>query len=393
MAEIESHIYFPPTSIDKWREKVIRELKIQDPDELIWMTEEGFPLQPLYHLPDYLKNHSLSDQQTLLEHSAYTIWEPLQIESPEILAKQLQTIQPLGIQHVFVDLTSSIQGNRWEILERTLPSSHLEVAVQLPAQHTDIPLSFPGPPHSSIGLHPVVFPWDFPVPYDSLHWDIRGIYEGGGSLTLQMAACLSAFAQDLRLGLDPSRVQAIHLSVGTQFYLEIAKFRVLPSLIQLVYQLFQKGDLSIPKIIAHTAQRDLGQNDKAINAIRSTLAALAASLGGCQGICISPISAPPNHFDLRLARNIHFLLTEEGKIQKVHDPLAGSYFIEEASDQIGKKAWEIFLRIEDAGGLNKAWEQGLITQWMEEGALKERTALESLSKIKIAENSYLNEKH
>ena len=389
MVEKDPKSHFPPSNLEEWREKVLRELRIQHPDELDWITPEGFPLQALYHRPGNSPNPNAQTFESSLTQRAYHIWEPLQMGIPSLLQQQMEIISQKDITHLFVDSIPTSSKEGWEELQTF--HFNVPITVSLPQGLVDSNI-FPSKEAPDIRLRQRVYPWEADLPIGEIEWDFRKVYEAGGTLALQMATCLAALVQGLSQSEEFSRIKAMHFSVGTSFYLEIAKFRVLPSLIQLV---FQQVDLPMPEIaiIAHTSTRDLGKNDVAINAIRSTLAVLAASLGGCQGVCASPIAEEPNHFDLRLARNIHFLLAEEGKIHKVQDPLAGSYYIEEVGKQLGKKVWELFLKIESQGGLLGAWEKGIISRWMAEGAEKERLELKNLEKVKIAENSYLHEKN
>ena len=382
MVEKDLTSHFPPSNLDEWKEKVLRELRIENPEELSWMTPEGFPLQALYHLPEYLRNTNLESHISAFPLKPYSIWEPLQVGSQNLLAKQLDVIQKVGIEHLFWESSSNPSEVDPSELQRIL--SHPACTVSLPSVFLSKKMHA-----SNIHFRTRIHPWEESPTSGEIEWDFRTIYESGGSLSLQLATCLAAMAHGLKQGMDFSTLKAMHFTAGTCFYLEIAKFRVLPSLLKLLFHQYGKTLPSIDRV-AHSSLRDLGKNDTAINAIRSTLAALAASLGGCQGICISPIAREPNPFDLRLGRNIHFLLAEEGKIHKVQDPLAGSYYIEELGEQLGKRAWEVFLDIESLGGLSKAWEEGIISKWMKEGAEKEQIALENKEKIKIAENSYLH---
>ncbi len=78
--------------------------------------------------------------------------------------------------------------------------------------------------------------------------------------------------------------------------------------------------------------------------IKSTLHVASSISGGANGTYLqNPVF--PHHdqtFTSRIITNIHFLCHMEGKMDKVLNPLEGSYYIEELSNHIAQSAWEIF---------------------------------------------------
>ena len=59
----------------------------------------------------------------------------------------------------------------------------------------------------------------------------------------------------------------------------------------------------------------------------------------------------PDDFSRRIARNVHFILSEECDLTKVIDPAGGSYAVEKLTDQIAAESWKLFQAIEAKGGL------------------------------------------
>ena len=57
------------------------------------------------------------------------------------------------------------------------------------------------------------------------------------------------------------------------------------------------------------------------------------------------------HFSRRIARNTQTILREESHLDQVIDPAGGSYYIESLTEEIAKKAWELFKEIEENGGI------------------------------------------
>lgn len=81
--------------------------------------------------------------------------------------------------------------------------------------------------------------------------------------------------------------------------------------------------------------------------------AMSAALGGVDSMTVVPFDKTyetPDEFSERLARNQQLLLKEESHFDKVVDPAAGSYYIENLTVSIAKQAWELFLAVEEEGG-------------------------------------------
>lgn len=78
--------------------------------------------------------------------------------------------------------------------------------------------------------------------------------------------------------------------------------------------------------------------------IKATVHVASSIAGGASGTYLqSPTFS--NHepsFTSRIIHNIHYLCLLEGKMNKVLNPLEGSYYIEELSNNIAQKAWELF---------------------------------------------------
>jgi methylmalonyl-CoA mutase len=68
----------------------------------------------------------------------------------------------------------------------------------------------------------------------------------------------------------------------------------------------------------------------------------------------------PDEFSERIARNQQLLLKEESYFDKVADPAAGSYYIENLTNLIAENVWKLFLELEDKGGFLSAWNAGFV---------------------------------
>ena len=137
---------------------------------------------------------------------------------------------------------------------------------------------------------------------------------------------------------------AFSVSVGTDFFLEIAKLKAL----RLVW--FQVAKAYDPQCSAavyiHVTVK-AGENQAYSphkNMIRGTTAAMSAILGGCDALTVPPADHQ-SEMMTRIARNVSSILREESHLGKVSDPTAGSYYVEKLTDQLAAKAWEKFQQL------------------------------------------------
>lgn len=152
------------------------------------------------------------------------------------------------------------------------------------------------------------------------------------------------------------------LSVGPNFFMEIAKFRALRQIWAGVVKAFGAGD-DAAKVFVHAAlaQWNLSEYDPWVNILRTTTEALSGVLGGVDSLEVPPFDAAvrqPDDFSRRIARNLHLILAEESHFYKVHDPAAGSGLVESLTATLIEKATELVRAIETEGGMAKALEAG-----------------------------------
>ncbi len=96
-------------------------------------------------------------------------------------------------------------------------------------------------------------------------------------------------------------------------------------------------------------------SDPYTNLLRQTTEAMSAINGGIDGIVILPYdnksTKRSSELAERMALNISSILKEESYLNKVIDPLGGSYSIEVLTELIGKKAWALFQSMDNDGGI------------------------------------------
>src|SRR5690606_38071103 len=151
----------------------------------------------------------------------------------------------------------------------------------------------------------------------------------------------------------------------------------------------QKFKPKNPKSLAlrthsQTSGWSLTEQDPFNNVARTTLEALAAVLGGTQSLHTNSLDeaiALPTDFSARIARNTQLYMQLESGITKTVDPFAGSYAIENLTNQLIEKAYQHINEIEELGGMAKAIEDGLPKLRIEEAAAVRQAHIDSNKEI------------
>ncbi|MFS0781016.1 methylmalonyl-CoA mutase family protein [Bacillus sp. 1P06AnD] len=208
--------------------------------------------------------------------------------------------------------------------------------------------------------------------------DTSIVHNAGGHAVQELAVGLAAASEYIHLakqnGLDAGFIAKHSLftfSIDSIFFTNIAKLRAARRLWAcLGKDLEEDPELFKMNIHCETSLFTSAVYDPYVNILRNANQALAAVLGGAQSLEVGRYNQAAGDkntaFSERLARNIHLLLKEETSIDKVIDPGGGSYYIEQLTSDLAEKAWELFVEIEERGGLietlKTGWLQGQINR-------------------------------
>ncbi|MFN2560077.1 MAG: methylmalonyl-CoA mutase subunit beta [Jatrophihabitans sp.] len=114
---------------------------------------------------------------------------------------------------------------------------------------------------------------------------------------------------------------------------------------------------------AVTSAAMLTRRDPWVNMLRTTVACFAAAVGGADAITVLPFDSAigrSDDFARRIARNTHSVLHDESSLARVMDAAGGSWFVESLTGELADKAWDVFTRLEKAGGALAALDDGTI---------------------------------
>ncbi|MFT7359109.1 methylmalonyl-CoA mutase [Parasphingorhabdus sp.] len=181
--------------------------------------------------------------------------------------------------------------------------------------------------------------------------------------------------------------------IGMNFFMEVSKLRAARTLWHRVMtDLGAQSERSkMLRTHCQTSGVSLTEQDPYNNVIRTTIEAMAATLGGTQSLHTNALDeaiALPTDFSARIARNTQIVLQEEAGITKVVDPLGGSYYVEALTDELVEKAWEIIERVDAEGGMAKAVADGWPKAMIEEAAAGRQAAVDKGDAVIVGVNKY-----
>ena len=224
--------------------------------------------------------------------------------------------------------------------------------------------------------------------------------EAGATPEIELAYTLADGLEYIRTGLKAGMdidTFAPRLSffwaIGMDHFKEITKMRAARMLwAKIVSQFNPKNPKSLAlRTHSQTSGWSLTEQDPFNNVARTTIEAMAAAFGGTQSLHTNALDeaiALPTDFSARIARNTQIYLQEETHITKTVDPWAGSYYVEQLTEEIAHKAWELLQEVEELGGMTKAIEKGIPKMRIEEAAAIKQAKIDSNQDVIVGVNKY-----
>jgi len=263
------------------------------------------------------------------------------------------------------------------------------------------------PPESSMRIIGDIFAYtskNMPK-YNSISISGYHIQEAGATATLEMAFTIADGIEycrtGIKAGLDIDSFAprlSFFWGVGMNFYMEIAKFRAARRLwAHLIQENFSPKNPKSCLLRTHsqTSGWSLTEQDPYNNIVRTCVEAMAAVFGGTQSLHTNAFDealALPSKFSARVARNTQLILQEETGITKVIDPWAGSYMMENLTQQVYDDAKRIIEEVEGMGGMAAAVASGWPKLKIEECAAKRQANIDSGKETIVGVNKYMMDK-
>ncbi|MEU2395800.1 methylmalonyl-CoA mutase subunit beta [Streptomyces sp. NPDC007369] len=217
----------------------------------------------------------------------------------------------------------------------------------------------------------------------ALSVDALPYHEAGGSAAEELGLSLATGVAYLRaldgagLGIEAAlgQLEFRYAATADQF-LTIAKFRAARRLWARIAEACGAAPAGAQRQHAVTSPVMMTRRDPWVNMLRTTVACMAAGVGGADAVTVLPFDHElglPDAFARRIARNTSSVLLEESHLARVIDPAGGSFYVERLTDELADAAWEFFQTVEKAGGLSAALRSGLVADrlaatWAERSA-------------------------
>lgn len=349
---------FKPISKEEWKQKVVEDLKGKDMEELIWHTE-GLKIEPFYTEEDlvgtplgsinrgHVSGRSWTNLEKIIAGNATNanqralealsqgadgiIFQLLDNEIPEF-DKLLKNIVLESCAIYFESKEQSIIALQNYIEQHALTAKNLNGGIFCPFISIQKELTLEENPQFRRLFIP------------SSEGDI--IQQLVGSLQ-KTVAVLDALTD---IGVAPSTILKqliIKFEIGSSYFREIAKLRACRILITALAKAYEAKDFDPGHFHIHAETSNASQPDEDTynNMLRNTTQSMSAILGGCNSLYVRPHTdlKEEERFAKRIARNIPLILKEEASFDKVADPAAGSYYIENLTNLLVENAWEQFL--------------------------------------------------
>ncbi len=345
---------FPSTTSAQWKEQLVKDLKGIDYNTLVWKTNSGIEVQPFY-----TKENVQVDPEPVFKTHDWAICESITVTDEKAAnALALNALQN-GASGLIFEIT---QKTNYAVLLKDILLEHIYSLFKVTADQESELHSF---------LATVTCGNECFVENDTLlrtnsSFNTSGstlsintsIYQEAGSNTVHEIAFSLAHLNEYLNNASSSgtlpAIKKIHvsISVGGDFFMEIAKIRALRK--SLIFLLRQYQVEPAIHIHAQTTAINKSVIDSYTNMLRSTTETMSASIGGANSILVLPFDSAFNggsDFSSRMARNQQLILKDESYLNVVADIAAGSYYIENITETLCEKAWEQFKLIEAKGGL------------------------------------------
>ncbi|MBX5481502.1 MAG: methylmalonyl-CoA mutase family protein [Myxococcaceae bacterium] len=185
--------------------------------------------------------------------------------------------------------------------------------------------------------------------------------------------------------------------VHNDFFEEIAKFRAARRIwAHVMRDRFGARDPRSMQLRTHaqTAGVSLTAQQPYNNVVRTAIQALAAVLGGTQSLHTNSLDetyALPTEEAVTIALRTQQYLAYESGVDRVVDPLAGSYYVEYLTDETEKRALEYIRRIDEMGGIIRAVEEGYPQKEISESAYRFQREVETGERWILGVNAFKNE--
>jgi len=229
------------------------------------------------------------------------------------------------------------------------------------------------------------------------------LFHNSGSTAVQELAFAMSVATEYMDALTERELNHTEISskltfnfaVGSNYFFELAKFRSAKQLWSGILESYMgKAPEKVSFIHAETSVWNTTVYDPYVNLLRTTTEAMSSVLGGVDSLTVLQFNQSfeeATELSERLARNQQIILKEEAYLDKVVDPAAGSYYIENLTSSLSAEGWKIFQATEETGGFIDSFMKGLVQDAIVTVAQKRDMRIAQRRDILLGTNQYANQ--
>lgn len=359
------HESFTATGKEKWINAALSEAKGKnDIEEMAWKDSNGIDFLPFYNEDDvaalqYLQKFQLSPATDAF--SGARRWFNL----PYLAVTENETANQIALQYLAAgaegiffdlqtvskpDLSALLAGIEW-------PYCFLAFRVANQDQFPEQLASYIQTKYKPADVRGALFFETLPVHVNPGFYFQNADHFKSLGFVIPASTPVQEIAQALVFGVTAIEklkalsipvdqiVKSVTFSVPVQtcFLEELCKLKVLRLLWYQVVRAYGVEQYDPASLHLHVRSEAWAQQDYQphANMLKSTLSAMAAVFGGCDSLTVH--AEDEQHTMMRrIARNVSHILREESYLDKVADPVAGAYAVENMIDKTAQLAWKKF---------------------------------------------------
>jgi len=447
MADSKEKLFseFPPVSTQEWMDKVTVDLKGADFEKrLVWKTNEGFNVKPFYRAEDlegmkttdslpgefpFVRGTKTNNNWYVRQDIEVTDAKKTNEKALDVLSKGITS---LGFAFSGKDFDAKsmetlLKGIQLDCIEINFRTCYTEAAkiTRLLVDYAKAQNFAPEKVKGSINFDPfkrmMIKGFDIDIDLKAVlketfeaAAEFKGLkvfganpylFNNAGAYCAQELGYGLAYGNEFltlatEAGLDAKDVAKkikFNFGIGTNYFMEIAKFRAGRLLWAQIVNAYLPADAckGAAKMDVHAITSEWNQSvyDAYVNLLRSQTETMSASIAGVDSISVTPFDnayKASDEFSERLSRNQQLLLKEEAHFDKVVDASAGSYYIENLTASIAEQAWKIFLSVNEKGGFYAALKEGFIQNEVNASNEKRLKDISSRREILLGTNQFPN---
>jgi len=437
---------FSPIPTSQWEEKIIADLKGADYEKkLIWKTDEGINVKPYYRAEDlegleylsalpgekpFVRGVKKGNNKWIIRQDIYTEdiaeanriaveainrgADALGLNVREITShKQMQRIlEGIDLTQTRINFISSrsypltLELFLYEIENRGIDGTKIKGSLNFDANsflllHGEFYQSERGNIDEEEYIVQTVLK-RLPM-FHAITVNGHLFNNAGATLVQELAFTLASgneyLANLASKGLpvdDIAKSLQFSFGIGSNYFMEIAKLRAARLLWSAIVDQYHPEKQESLKMFIHSTTSLWNKTvyDPYVNLLRTTTEGMAAAIGNTDSMTILAFDHPfrnEGEISRRIARNQQLILKEEAYLDKIIDPSAGSYYIENLTHSIAMHAWDLFRLIEDKGGLVACIKTGYIQDEVEKSCNKRNMDIAQRKIVILGTNQYASD--